>query len=56
MGIPVHVVQKMAGHRNLSTTQHYVHFLKADLEDAARRLDQAWPGGGNSGETASAAR
>ena len=38
-GIPVHVVQKMAGHRNLSTTQHYVHFLKADLEDAARRLD-----------------
>ena len=23
-GIPVHVVQKMAGHRNLSTTQHYV--------------------------------
>ncbi len=38
-GIPVHVVQKMAGHQNLSTTQHYVHFLKADLEDAARRLD-----------------
>ncbi|WP_437769040.1 site-specific integrase [Sorangium sp. So ce764] len=38
-GIPVHVVQKMAGHRNLATTQHYVHFLKADLEDAARRLD-----------------
>jgi integrase len=38
-GIPVHVVQKMAGHRNLATTQHYVHFLKADLEEAARRLD-----------------
>jgi integrase len=38
-GIPAHVVQKMAGHRNLSTTQHYVHYLKADLEDAARRLD-----------------
>lgn len=37
-GIPVHVVQKMAGHRNLSTTQHYVHHLKADLEEAARRL------------------
>lgn len=37
-GIPVHVVQKMAGHRNLSTTQRYVHFLKADLEDAALRL------------------
>jgi site-specific recombinase XerD len=37
-GIPIHVVQKMAGHRNMSTTQHYVHFLKEDLEDA-RRLD-----------------
>ena len=38
-GVPVHVVQKMAGHKNLSTTQHYVHFLKTDLEDAARLLD-----------------
>lgn len=48
-GIPVHVVQKMAGHRNLATTQHYVHFLKADLEDAARRLDDAQGNGrGNS--------
>lgn len=37
-GIPIHVVQRMAGHSNLSTTQNYVHFLKADLEDAARRL------------------
>lgn len=37
-GIPVHVVQRMAGHRHLSTTQRYVHFLKADLEEAARRL------------------
>jgi integrase len=55
MGIPVHMVQKMAGHRNLSTTQHYVHFLKTDLEDAARRLNEAWGRRGNSGETASAA-
>jgi integrase len=38
-GVPVHVVQKMAGHKNLSTTQHYVHFLKTDLDDAARLLD-----------------
>jgi integrase len=52
-GIPVHVVQKMAGHRNLSTTQHYIHYLKADLEDAARRLDDG--GRGNSGATASPA-
>jgi integrase len=51
-GIPVHVVQKMAGHRNLSTTQHYVHFLKADLEDAARLL----AGHGNRTVTASGDR
>jgi integrase len=38
-GIPVHVVQKMAGHHNLETTQRYVHFLKTDLQDAALRLD-----------------
>ena len=37
-GIPVHVVQRMAGHSNLSTTQRYVHHLKSDLEDAALRL------------------
>jgi integrase len=37
-GIPVHVVQRMAGHSNLATTQRYVHRLKGDLEDAARRL------------------
>jgi site-specific recombinase XerD len=33
-GIPIHVVQKMAGHKHMSTTQRYVHHLK----DAARRL------------------
>ena len=49
-GVPVHVVQKMAGHKNLSTTQRYVHYLKADLEDAARRL----AGVGNSWATAAA--
>ena len=37
-GIPVHVVQRMAGHTNLSTTQRYVHHLKEDLDDAALRL------------------
>jgi len=37
-GIPIHVVQKMAGHKHLSTTQRYVHHLKQDLEEAARRL------------------
>jgi len=37
-GIPVHVVQRMAGHVHLSTTQRYVHFLKADLEDAGGKI------------------
>ena len=37
-GIPVHVVQRMAGHKHLSTTQRYVHFMKQDLEEAAKRL------------------
>jgi len=46
-GIPVHVVQRMAGHVNLSTTQRYVHFLKGDLEEAARRLPVRIRGEGN---------
>jgi hypothetical protein len=41
----------MAGHKHLSTTQRYVHFLKEDLEDAARRL----AGVGNIQETPSGA-
>jgi len=47
--IPVHVVQRMAGHTNLSTTQRYVHFLKQDLEEAARRLPVRHRGNGNGG-------
>lgn len=56
--IPVHVVQRMAGHQNLSTTQRYVHHLKEDLEEAGRRLvqasearDEGKRGRGNSGAT-----
>ena len=33
-GIPIHVVQRMVGHKHLSTTQRYVHFLDADLDAA----------------------
>jgi site-specific recombinase XerD len=48
-GIPIHVVQKMAGHKHLSTTQRYVHHLKDDLEHAARRrgLGNSWATGQN---------
>ncbi|WP_372518237.1 tyrosine-type recombinase/integrase [Polyangium jinanense] len=38
VGVPVHVVQRMAGHKHLATTQRYVHHLKEDLEEAGRRL------------------
>lgn len=37
-GIRVHVVQRMAGHKHLATTEKYVHLLNADLEEAARIL------------------
>jgi integrase len=36
--VPVHVVQRMAGHSNLSTTQRYAHYVRADLRDAATRI------------------
>jgi hypothetical protein len=35
----------VAGHKHLATTQRYVHFLKDDLEDAARRLARTSPSG-----------
>lgn len=38
-GIRVHVVQKMAGHKHLSTTQGYLHLVDGDLEQAARLLE-----------------
>ena len=37
-GVPVHVVQRMAGHKNLSTTQRYAHYVRADLREAAARI------------------
>jgi integrase len=37
-GIPSHVVQRMAGHSSLATTERYVHVVGGDLADAARRL------------------
>ena len=48
-GVPVHVVQRMAGHKHLSTTQGYVHHLKEDLAEAARRIAKATEGRGNGG-------
>jgi integrase len=51
-GVPVHVVQRMAGHSNLATTQRYIHHLKEDLEDAARRLVRSAEARSNGGAAA----
>jgi integrase len=37
-GVPVHVVQRMAGHKHLATTARYVHLLRGDLDEAAMRI------------------
>jgi integrase len=37
-GVPVHVVQRMAGHKHLATTARYVHLLRGDLDEAAVRI------------------
>lgn len=54
-GVPVHVVQRMAGHKHLATTQRYVHHLKEDLAEAARRIERANEERGNGGATRSEA-
>lgn len=41
LGVPLHVVMKMAGHSNLETTQKYVHAIGSDLDAAAETLDRA---------------
>ncbi|HVK62896.1 MAG TPA: tyrosine-type recombinase/integrase [Polyangium sp.] len=50
-GVPVHTVQRMAGHKHLSTTQRYVHHLKENLAEPARRLEKATEARGNSWAT-----
>lgn len=34
LGIPVQIVQRAAGHSNISTTMHYTHLLKDDVVNA----------------------
>ncbi len=56
-GAGARAIQELAGHRDLSTTQRYMHVSPAAIEDAIRLLDSlAFPiRRGDSGETASAA-
>ena len=42
-GAPARAIQELAGHKNLSTTQRYMHLSPAALEGAIRLLDQPPP-------------
>jgi integrase len=39
-GVPARTIQELAGHRDLSTTQRYMHLTPAAVEDAIRLLDR----------------
>jgi site-specific recombinase XerD len=39
-GAPARAIQELAGHRDLSTTQRYMHLSPAAIEGAIRLLDQ----------------
>jgi site-specific recombinase XerD len=56
-GAGARAIQELAGHRDLSTTQRYMHVSPAAVENAIRLLDSPAPfmGRGDSGEAASAA-
>jgi len=45
-GAPVRAIQELAGHKNLSTTQRYMHLSPAALESAIRLLDRPKTGAG----------
>lgn len=44
-GTPLHILAKIAGHKQLSTTQIYLHTHHNDLRAAAERLNAATPSG-----------
>ena len=43
-GAPARAIQELAGHKDLSTTQRYMHLSPAAIESAIRLLDR--PGSG----------
>ena len=38
-GAPIRAIQEVAGHRNLATTQRYLHLSPAAIQDAIRLLE-----------------
>lgn len=53
-GAPARAIQELAGHRDLATTQRYMHVSPSAVDSAIRLLDSpgVHPGRGDSGETA----
>ncbi|MFB7474217.1 tyrosine-type recombinase/integrase [Kitasatospora sp. NPDC056184] len=39
-GVPIHVLQKIAGHGHITTTQRYLHPDKSSIENAGRTLSK----------------
>jgi site-specific recombinase XerD len=50
-GAPARAIQVLSGHRDLTTTQKYMHLSPAAIRDAIRLLDET--GSGNIVATAS---
>jgi hypothetical protein len=42
-GAPAKAIQELAGHRDLATTQRYMHLSPAAVEGAIRLLEQPAP-------------
>ena len=52
-GAPARAIQELAGHRDLSTTQRYMHLSPAAKDSAIRLLDQPAPAQGGGEDTSS---
>lgn len=52
LGVPVKVIQKLAGHKQLTTTLGYMHLAPGDDALGAAALSRALPGRGNATATA----
>lgn len=51
-GAPSRAIQELAGHRDLGTTQRYMHLSPAALEAAIRLLERSEPGSRGANEEA----